>query len=176
MKKVKISLEAHMWYGEPIKNPYYMFYCLFDVVHPPELKLHLSELMNHTHKTEIYLQKTPHIVFLIYSLLRSIIRSSYKILSNSKKYYSINPIDKSEVSKLMTFLGALSQEEYLNPYLVFENVFEKQSVVKLETDLFEITQFALGDFIEPPSIEVNTSFISINRLIEACWLLYQRDE
>jgi len=85
-------------------------------------------------------------------------------------------MNKSEVSKLMTFLGSLSQEEYLNPYLVFENVFAKQSVIQLEIDLFEITQFALGDFIEPPSIEVNTSFISINRLIEACWLLYQRGE
>ncbi|MEK6494988.1 hypothetical protein [Myroides odoratimimus] len=176
MKKVKLSLETHMWYREPIKNPYYMLYCLFDVVHPPELKLYLSELMNHTHKSEIYLQNTPHIVLLIYSLLRSIIRGSYKILSNSKKYYSIHPMNKSEVSKLMTFLGSLSQEEYLNPYLVFEDVFAKQSVIQLEIDLFEITQFALGDFIEPPSIEVNTSFISINRLIEACWLLYQRNE
>jgi hypothetical protein len=146
------------------------------MVHPPELKKYLLELMFHTHKSKIYQKKSPHIVLLIYSLLRSIIRGSYKILSNSKKYYTISPIDKSEVSKLMTFLGSLSYNEYINPYLVFEDIFAKQTVVELEIDLFEITQFALGSFIEPPSVEISTSFININKLIEACWLLYQREE
>ncbi|MBB1139030.1 MULTISPECIES: hypothetical protein [Myroides] len=176
MKTVKLSLEAHIWYREPIKNPYDMLPRLFNVVIPSELKQYLSELMVYTHKSEIYHQENPHVVFLIYSVLRSIVRGSYKIRSNSSKYYTIKPLNKSIVPMATVFLGALSFDEYLNPYLVFDDVFEKQSVIDIEIDLFEIIEFALGNFIEPPSVEINVSFINVNRLIEACWLICERME
>ncbi|MDM1398344.1 hypothetical protein HX049_14380 [Myroides odoratimimus] len=176
MKKVKIPLEAHIWYREPIKNPYDMLSRLFEVVIPSELKQYLSELMVYTHKSEIYQQQSPHVVFLIYSILRSIVRGSYKIRSNSNKYYILKPLKKSTVAESKVFLGSLSLDEYLNPYMVFEDVFEKQSVIDIEIDLFEIVEFALGNFIEPPSTEINISFINVNRLIEACWLICERTE
>lgn len=174
MKTVKFSLEAHIWCREPINNPYDMLPRLFDVASPYELKYYLRELIDYTHKKDIYQHENIHVFFLIYSLLRSIVRGSYNIRSNSSMCNIISSLNKSTVPMATVFLSSLSFDEYLNPYLVFEDVFEKKTVIDIEIDLFEIVELALGNFIESPSKEINISFIHVNRLIEACWLICER--
>ncbi|MEK6511162.1 MULTISPECIES: hypothetical protein [Myroides] len=175
MKKATISLEAHLWYVQDLKTPYSLLKAVFCYTNPSELRTDFNELMCYVNSSTICMSRTPAKYLEVYSFLRSIIRVSYKMYCKPKKYHVQLPLTPLNNTNFHLFTGNLLYDEYLDPYLTFKNVFEKQSYKKLESDLYQIVQYAIGSFCDtPPPKSVSTTFIKINKLLDACWLIHKR--
>lgn len=176
MKKATISLEAHLWYVRDLKTPYSLLKAIFSYTNPSELRTDFNELMCYINSLNICTSRTPAKSLEVYSFLRSIIRVSYKMYCKPKKYHMQLPLPPLNKTDFKFFIGNLLYDEYLEPYLTFKNVFEKQCYKKLESDLYEIIQYAIGCFSDdPPPESVTTTFININKLLDACWLIHKRN-
>ncbi|APA92867.1 hypothetical protein BK054_11705 [Myroides sp. ZB35] len=175
MKKTTISLEVHLWYVQDLKVPYNLLKAIFSYTNPSELRTDFNELMCYVNSLTICMSRTPAKSLEVYSFLRSIIRVSYKMYCKPKKYHVQLPLTPLDKTSFHLFIGNLLYNEYLDPYLTFKNVFEKQSYKKLESDLYQIIQYAIGSFSDnlPPK-SVSTTFININKLLDACWLIHKR--
>ncbi|MCC9043309.1 hypothetical protein LNQ81_11565 [Myroides sp. M-43] len=176
MKKETISLEGHLWYVKDLKTPHSLLKAVFSYTNPSELRTDFNELMYYVNSLAICMSRTPAKTLEVYSFLRSIIRVSYKMYCKPKKYHVQLPLTPLDNTNFHLFIGNLLYDEYLNPYLTFKNVFEKQSYKEIEIDLYQIIQYAIGSFSDdPPPKSLSATFITVNKLLDACWLIHKRD-
>lgn len=71
----------------------------------------------------------------IFNMLKSLARASFKILKNI--------------------------EQYLNPYLIFKEVFKEQTLSQIEFDIQDIKEHALGNASSCPSENIFVFHLSI---------------
>ena len=62
----------------------------------------------------------------IFNMLKSLARASFKILKNIDKYVRIRESNDVLHSKYLVYASGLTYEQYLNPYLIFKEVFKEQ--------------------------------------------------
>lgn len=175
MKKVKISFDAHIWNIQVIKKPSELLKAVFRYIHPAELKTELNEMMKYSFNGKIRKNESSSTSLLTFNILRSIIRVSYSLYANPKKKLRKKTTCASDSNEYHLFIGNLTSAEYADPFITFRNVFKKEYFEQIEFDLFDIVEHALSKSVDNPSDDISISFINIHRLLDACWLIYKRE-
>ena len=130
--------------------------------------------MKYSFSGKIRLNESSSTSLLTFNILRSIIRLSYSLYADPKKKLRKKTTCASNSNEYHLFIGNLTSEEYVHPFVTFRNVFKKQSFEQIEFDLFDIVEHALSKSVDNPSDDISISFINIHRLLDACWLIYKR--
>ncbi|WPO81619.1 hypothetical protein SD427_12680 [Chryseobacterium sp. JJR-5R] len=71
-------------------------------------------------------------------------------------------------------LGSLSEEEYRNPFLVFQKAFREFTIRDFDDFLADMVYFSLGSFNNAPEGNIITPFIHLNKMLDAAQLILER--
>jgi len=170
MKKKKMSFETRFWAAYEINDPFEVFEAFFDYDHLDDFKQRLGELMMYSHRHEVYDQKYPGRVFIMYAALRSFARACYVLQLKSGKRVVI----EAAAPESLLHQASLSVEEYKNPFLGFTNAFAVQTLVDYEFFLYEIAHLSLSPHTEQCDTDLITPYIYFIKMLDAAQLLRER--
>lgn len=169
MKKINILLDASPWAGSGIDDPYSVLGALFDFSHLDYFKEILNEMMFYISINKPISEKYSGTAITMYTAFHSLLRTAY--ILNNKNYKLIEPADE-DVKHLC--LGSLTKEEYQNPFIVFENAFERHSLEQFDSALYEMLYFSMSSHSDSPDYDFLTPYIHFTKMLDASWLVYQR--
>ena len=138
-------------------------------------KTNFNQLLKYAFDKKFEIYTSPMESLEIFNMLKSLIRASFKILKKIDKYERKSESNDVLHSKYLVYASGLTYEQYLNPYLIIKHVFNEQSFSQIELDLEDIMEHTLGSYGSCPSEDICISFININRLLDACWLIFNRE-
>ena len=170
MKKKKIDFEARFWASYSETCPLRVIDELFKSDTLSETKDRLYELMHFAVKPEVFLQRDPSLVLHFYVSLKSFLRAAYVLNLKSKKVKLNEPPDY--VSHVMQ--GSLYDDEYTDPFFVFERAFENYSLQQFEDFLTEVTYYALAPYIDHPKGNIISPFLHLQKMLDAARIIKER--
>lgn len=172
MKKKKIDFESVGWSGSCHHSALSLLETFFQFYDLPTAKTLLAEMMAHSGKEKVLRKDNPSGVFHFYLALRSLVRAGYRLQFKAEKPEFQAPAEPVSVSGLM--LGSLSEEEYRKPFLVLQKTFSELTLRDFDRFLTDLTYFALGTFRKGPEGDSVTSFLQLNRILDAAQLIVER--
>lgn len=169
-KKHKINPETQYWANREITDPFELTECFFVHYKLDCAKSMLAEIMLHLHKREICRKEFPAQLFDFYKALRSFIRAAYLLKFKAKKW------TVKEVPEQWPVISqaSLNQEEYENPFLVFEKAFEVQAPGDYDFFLNEIVDIALSPCREETVQDLITPYIYLVKMLDAAQTVSDR--
>ncbi|WP_294286558.1 hypothetical protein [uncultured Chryseobacterium sp.] len=129
-------------------------------------------MMAYSGKEKVLRKENPSGIFHFYLALRSLVRAGGWMQNKIKKPKFHAIAEPRAVSGLM--LGSLSEEEYRNPFVVFQKTFRKFTIHDFDSFLSDITCFSLGTFQKGPEGDIVTPFLHLNKILDAAQLIVER--
>ncbi|SFJ53082.1 hypothetical protein [Myroides guanonis] len=172
MKSKKVSLDANLWTNRNIECPYELIREVFLITNIEHLKGEITNCFYYALKLKlshrIKISDLKRDLF----IMRSLMKASYNILLDSKENGQKELVKKDNES-IKDGLGALNFEEYQNPYIVFQNVFKRTTLMQVDDlvyDLIEVISYKRMTDYSNHSIPAMFS----HKILEACWLINER--
>lgn len=107
--------------------------------------------------------------------MQSIFKAGYRIYLKPKKFYkkglTISEISDEELKRIKY----LNKDEYKNPYIVFENVFNRFTIEQVNKSFFDLILATMANSKYQKDYCCNVSMLVFRRLLEACLLIQIRD-
>lgn len=172
MKKKKPDFDASFWAGTTGSCPLQLFDLFFSKNTLSEAKEQLSSMMTHATKRKVLSEKDPSVVFHFYLSLRSFIRAAHQLSRKSGKYTLNNPPERLSIM----MQGALSDEEYADPFLVFRRAFEDCRLKEFDHLITGIAYFSLGPYGDYPDGNSIEPFLHLQKMLDAAQVILERGE
>ncbi|GAQ13471.1 hypothetical protein MODO_1126 [Myroides odoratimimus] len=173
MNANQIPLESHLWTREGILCPYRIIKEMFSVYRLEDYKNSLNEYSYYVLEIKKRYEGTAGDMVYRFFILHSVFRACHTIFKNPKEFEKRNLTIKKTDNIDDFYLGSLTLEEYLNPYMTFMNIFTMVTVEDLDYLSADYVQDALK---EKQIFEVHYQIppIYLYKLLDACWLIYKR--
>ncbi|WP_121966690.1 hypothetical protein [Myroides sp. N17-2] len=173
MKKVQIPLETHLWTKDDIQCPYSIIEEMFSTYSLENYKTFLNECSYYVLEIKKRYEGTAGEMVYIFFILHSVFRACYTIFKKPKGFEKRNLTVKKTDDFNDFYLGTLTLEEYLNPYMTFKNIFTMVSLEDLD--------FLSADYIQDALKEKQTFYVEyqippiyLYKILDACWLIFKR--
>lgn len=170
MKKNKMHFETYFWTAREIDDPFEVLDTFFSYDHLDQHKQSLAEIVLYINKWEVYKKESPGEVFVFYTTLRSVLKVCFCLQFKAKKWQAGKPLD----CKSRLHLASLTEEEYANPFTVFQTAFAEQSFAEFEFFLCEITNISLSPTVLEFDYDFLTPYIYLVKMLDACAVLHER--
>lgn len=170
MKKRKTDFEAAFWAGYTGGCPLQLFDAFFGKHSLSEAKGLLLSMMEYPVKKKVLSEKDPSVVFYFYLSLRSFIRAGFRLSLMPDKYTLTQAA--AGISQVMQ--GALSDEEYADPFLVFQRAFNKHSLKDFDFFITGIAYFSLGPYGDSPEGNSISPFLHLQKMLDAAQIILER--
>ena len=170
MKNKKIDFEAEFWDSYRKHTCLSLIDAFFEMDYLSAVKDRLFDIINYSTKCEVLMKDDPSLVFHYYLCMRSFIRASYLLQFKTKKWKLNDPPEYT--SRLLQ--GSLSNDEYDNPFLVFQNAFKEFTLQEFEYFNTQIVYFSLGAYSDEPEANIITLFIHLNKMLDAAQIIRER--
>lgn len=170
MKKNKITLENDFWARYEAGKTFKAITAFFDYASLDYYKQTLSEVVMYSYKREVYMQDNPSDVFIFYNAVSSFIKVCYDISEKSKNW----KIKESLRTETIFHLSSLTEEEYENPFMVFQNAFNEITLEEYEMFLCQILELSLSPHAENPDSDLTTPYIYVIKMLDAVELIRER--
>jgi hypothetical protein len=171
MKKNKISFETNFWVAYEIENPFEVVTAFFDYAHLDYYKQTLCEAVFYINKQEVYKKDYPGEIFVFYTGLRSFVKACFCLQYKNKKW-KVNEL--SSESRSILHQASLTAEEYIDPFIVFQNAFAAKSLDDFEFFLCEITHLSLSPSTIEFDCDLMTPYIHLIKMLDASQLIRER--
>jgi len=170
MKKNKIDFEADFWDRRTKHSCFTLLDAFFTMDNLITVKNNLFEVINYSTKCEVLMKNDPSLIFHYYLCMRSFLRASYVLQFKANKWRLNNPPEYT--SKLLQ--GSLSDDEYRNPFLVFQKAFKEFTLQEFEYFNTQIVYFSLGAYSDEPEANIISTFIHLNKMLDAAQIIRER--
>ena len=165
MKKRNVPLEADYWASKQINSPLVLIDTFFTYDNLPNYKKMLEDIISYSYKTDIYKQEYPGQVFILHLSLRSLVRACYCLQFKGDKW------NENNSSKAYLLEGALTEEEFGNPFLVFQRVFQEFSIRDFDFFLSECVHLSLSPFLTSFSCNANMLSQHLLKIMDAAKII-----
>ncbi len=109
-------------------------------------------------------------IFHFHQALRSFVRACYVIrLKETTWEMNTNPENHSPLVQ-----ASLSDEEYLNPSLIFENAFAEYSIQDFDYYIAVAVYFSLGTFTHAAESKFFEPYLHLIKMLDAAYLILER--
>lgn len=170
MDSKTLSFEASPWAGYEINCPYALLTALFDYAHLHELKHFLTSMMSYCYKNKVFFKKNPGHALTIHMVLHSLLRVGYVLQVHTESYR----VEESAHIPKDLGLGALTPEEYKNPFLVFQKAFRSHTLSEFDLACFEIVLFSLSPSPDTITWDFFNPYNHLLKMLDASWLIHIR--
>ena len=163
MKKNKISFETSFWPGHVKGNPFKAIKAFFSYADLDYYKQNLTELVVYSYKREIYKANNPSDAFVFYTAINIFLKVCYCLQKKSKKW----KVTTSLNSETLFHLSSLTNEEYDNPFIVFQKAFNKKTPKEFELFLCQILELSLSPCPADPVYDLTTPYVYLIKMLDA---------
>lgn len=170
MKKNKMSFETSFWTGLVEGNPFREVDAFFAFAYLDYYKQNLSEMVIYSRKTKVYKQDNPSDVFVLYTAFNFFLKVCYGLQKKSKKW----KVKDSLCCATVFHLTSLTQEEYENPFIVFQKAFGENTLEEFELFLCQIVELSLSPHAGDLDAELTTPYIHLIKMLDAGELIRER--
>lgn len=170
MKKKKTDFEAEFWSGSAKHSCLTLIDAFFGMDDLPETKALLGQVMEYSVKCEILMKNYPSVIYYFYLCMRSFLRAAYVLQFKAKKWKLNDPPEHP--SKLLQ--GSLTDEEYCNPFLVFQKSFAAFTLAEYELFLTEIIYHSLGAHNDKPEVTIIKPYLHVTKMLDAAQIIRER--
>ncbi|QOG01183.1 hypothetical protein [Flavobacterium sp. MDT1-60] len=170
MKKNKIAFETNFWAGLAAGNPFKAVKAFFDFAHLDYYKQNLTEVVIYSCKTKAYEQDNPSNAFVFYTAINSFVKVCYGLQQKSKKWKVTAPLH----SETVFHLSSLTNEEYENPFIVFQKAFDEKTLEEFEFFLCLILELSLSPCPGNPDSDLTTPYIHLIKMLDAAEIIRER--
>ena len=170
MKKNKISFETSFWPGYVAGNPFKAIKTFFDFADLDYYKQSLTEVLIYSYKREGYETNNPSNAFVFYTAINTFIKVCYCLQKKNKKWKVKTPL----CSETTFHLSSLTEEEYNNPFIVFQKAFNENTLEEYESFLCQIMQLSLAPYDGYPYSDLTTPYIHLTKMLDAAALMRER--
>ena len=159
MKKKKIDFEAEFWDSHQKHSCLTLIDAFFQMDFLSAVRERLNDVMNYSTKCEVLMKEDP-----------SFIRATYVLQFKAEKWKVKRP--PKFPSRLLQ--GSLSDEEYNNPFLVFQKAFKEYTLQEFEYFNTEIVYFSLGSYSDELEANIVSLFIHLNKMLDSAQIIRER--
>ncbi|WP_409416698.1 hypothetical protein [Flavobacterium sp. PS2] len=170
MKKNKVSFETCSWAGFAADNPFKTLDAFFEFEDLDYYKQSLTEAVIYSYKGKIYKRDNPSDVFVFYTIVNSFLKVCYCLQEKSKKW----KVTASLCSETVFHFSSLTEEEYENPFIVFQKAFDEKTLEEFELFLCKIVEFSLSPHARDPDSDLTTPYIHLIKMLDAVELMRER--
>lgn len=170
MKKKKINFDAEFWASDKITCPLKLIEAFFQYDDLNHYKHVLTEVGSHAYEKKVYKQEYPGDVFMFYLCMRSFIRACYLLQFKNKKWETNDPPEFT--SYLLQ--GCLTDEEYINPFLVFRKAFEEVSLKEFDYFLKESIHLSLCPCSYISDSNMISPLVYLLKMLDASRIIHER--
>ncbi|MEB4760251.1 hypothetical protein OZN48_07100 [Chryseobacterium indologenes] len=131
----------------------------------------LSKLIICAGKNNTVIQKDSCVVFRLHQSLRSLLHACHVIAVKDNQWTTI----KHSGTHNLLAQGSLSNEEYLNPILVFHRAFAEYAVKDFDYYLAVIVSLSMNTNSYSNGAKILAVYIHLVKMLDAAYLIQQRD-
>ncbi|CAI9675554.1 hypothetical protein EAVNNN508_02952 [Elizabethkingia anophelis] len=133
-------------------------------------KAMLNKIMIYAGKKKTIINEESSAIFHFHQALRSFVRACYAIrLKETTWEMNTNPENRSPLMQ-----ASLSDEEYLNPTLVFQNAFAEYSLKDFDYYMAVAVYFSMGIYANAAESKIFAPYIHLTKMLDAAYLILER--
>ncbi|MCS7475043.1 hypothetical protein [Myroides odoratimimus] len=175
MKTYDFTLESHLWTKDYIECPYELLKWLKELADIEYFQEQLRNYCCYTLSHKMYDKISASEVIYDATVLQSIFKAGYRIYLKPKKFYkkglTISEISDEELKKIKY----LNKDECKNPYIVFENVFNRFTIEQVNKSFFDLILATMANSKYQKDYCCNVSMLNFHKMLDAFKLIQQRD-
>lgn len=126
--------------------------------------------MIHAGKKKTAINEDSSSTFYFHQALRSFVRACYAIRLKEEKW----SITTHSENRSPMMQASLSDEEYLNPTLVFQKAFAEYSIKDLDYYIAVAVYFSLGTFTHAAESKFFEPYLHLIKMLDAAYLILER--
>ncbi|MDE5469915.1 hypothetical protein KRE31_00380 [Elizabethkingia meningoseptica] len=170
MKNKRIDFEARFWSGSRKLSGIKLIESFFHFNDLITAKQMLNNIMIYAGKKKTTINEDSSVIFHFHQALRSFVRACYTIrLKEWTWEMNCNP---EIFSPLMQ--ASLSDEEYLNPTLVFQKALAEYSIKDFDYYIAIAVYFSMGVFKNAEESSLISPYIHLTKMLDAAHLILER--
>ncbi|WP_353146339.1 hypothetical protein [Chryseobacterium sp.] len=170
MKKNRTNFETRLWKVGKKRSALQQMETFFQFNDLATSKERLNSIMNYAVKKNAWINEDPSVIFQFHQSMRSFIRAGYLIMLKERKW-AVNT-QPEPVSPLL--FGLLSEKEYQNPLLVFQQAFREYSIKEFDYFMSGMVYFSLGAYDNLPERNIVIPYIHLTKMLDAAYLILER--
>lgn len=121
-------------------------------------------------KNKTVINEDSSAIFHFHQALRSFVRACYAIrLKETTWKMNNNPGNHSSLIQ-----ASLSDEEYINPTLVFQNAFEEYRIKDFDYYIAVAVYFSMGIYAHAAESKIFAPYIHLIKMLDAAYLIIER--
>lgn len=171
MKRRRIDFKYRFWFVSRKRSSLRIiksFFKGYDLVTAKEM---LNNLMICAGKNNTVIQEDSSVVFRFHQSLRSLLRACHVIALKDNQ----STIAKHSASQNLLTQRSLSNEEYLNPILVFHRAFAEYAVKDFDYNLAAIVSLSTNTNSYSDGARIVAVYIHLVKILDAAYLIQQKD-
>lgn len=176
MAKQEHSLESYYWTKDNVECPYELLNWLRELADIEYFQEQLRSYCCYTLSHKMYDKISASEVIYDTTVLQSIFKAGYKIYLKPKKFtkkgLTVSEVSEKELKKSKY----LNNDEYKNPYIVFENVFNRFTIEQVSKSFFDLILATMANSLYHKDYCCNVSMLNFHKMLDACKLIQQRDK
>lgn len=176
MKTYNFTLESHLWTKDYIECPYELLNWLTELADIEYFQEQLRNYCCYTLSHKMYDKISASEVIYDATVLQSIFKAGYRIYLKPKKFNK-KELTVSEIyEKELKWIKYLNKDEYKNPYMVFESVFDCFTIEQVNKSFFDLILATMANSKYQKDYYCNVSMLNFHKMLDACKLIQQRDK
>ncbi|WP_294311676.1 hypothetical protein [uncultured Chryseobacterium sp.] len=170
MKNKRIDFEARFWSGSRKHSGIKLIESFFHFNDLVTAKQMLNKIMVYAGKKKTAINEDSSAIFHFHQAIRSFVRACYAVrLKEATWEMNINPEKRSPLIQ-----ASLSDEEYLNPTLVFQKAFAEYSIKDFDYYIAIAVYFSIGVFKNAEESSLISPYIHLTKMLDAAYLILER--
>lgn len=170
MKNNRIDFEARFWSGSDTYSGLRLIETFFQFNELATANEMLHNIMICAVKKKCVIKEDHSAVFHFHQALRSFVRACYVLGHREKKTY----LKMYAENNAPPMKGALSDQEYRNPFLVFQKAFAEYSLKDFEYYISVSVYFSLGVYAHSAESKILGPCIHLTKMLDAAFLILDR--
>ncbi|WP_276964380.1 hypothetical protein [Chryseobacterium sp.] len=170
LKNKRIDFDARFWSGSRKHSRIKLLESFFHFNDLVTAKQMLNKIMVYAGKKKKAIKEDSPTIFHFHQALRSFVRACYAIKLKQTTWEMNTNIENR--STLMQ--ASLSDEEYLNPTLVFQSAFEEYSLKDFDYYIAIAVYFSMGVFKNAEESSLIGPYLHLTKMLDAAHLILER--
>jgi len=165
-----MDFEARFWSGSRKHSRIKLIESFFHFNDLVTAKQMLNNVMIYAGKRKTAINEDSSAIFHFHQALRSFVRACYAIRLKGEKW----SITTHSENRSPLIQASLSDEEYLNPILVFQNAFAEYSIKDFDYYIAIAVYFSMGVFKNAEESSLISPYIHLTKMLDAAHLFWER--
>ncbi|UHO40620.1 hypothetical protein H5J24_12050 [Chryseobacterium capnotolerans] len=170
MKNKRIDFEARFWSGSRKHSGIKLIESFFHFNDLVTAKQMLNKIMIYAGKKKTTINEDSSVIFHFHQALRSFVRACYAIRLKETTW----EMNSSTENRSPLMQASLSDEEYLNPTLVFRKAFAEYSIKDFDYYIAIAVYFSMGIFKNAEESSLISPYIHLTKMLDATHLILER--